>query len=88
LLTDPNGAKITLYFGWFSAPALRGKESQSLKTTGRGGTRRFDGHKRVKRRKRHLLVDTLGMVAARRVEAANVSDRCVGVRLSLISTQS
>ena len=41
----------------------------------------FDGHKRVKGRKRHLLVDTLGMVVARRVEAANVSDRRVGARL-------
>ena len=30
------------------------------KTTERGGTRGFDGHKRVKGRKRHLLVDTLG----------------------------
>ena len=28
-----------------------------------------------------LLVDTLGMVVARRVEAANVSDRRVGARL-------
>ncbi len=34
-----------------------------------------------RRRKRHLLVDTLGMVVARRVEAANVSDRQVGARL-------
>jgi transposase len=38
-------------------------------------------NERVKGRKRHLLVDTLGMVVARRVEAANVSDRRVGARL-------
>ena len=54
---------------------------RELWTTERGGTRGFDGHKRVKGRKRHLLVDTLGMVVARRVEAANVSDRRVGARL-------
>ena len=38
-------------------------------------------NERVKGRKRHLLVDTLGMVVARRVEAANVSDRRAGARL-------
>src|SRR5208282_3528242 len=64
-------------------PALRWSswDSQSVKTTERGGTRGFDGHKWVKGRKRHLLVDTLGMVVARRVEAANVWDRRVGARL-------
>jgi putative transposase len=56
-------------------------DSQSVKTTERGGLRGFDGHKRVNGRKRHLLVDTLAMVGARRVEAANVSDRSAGARL-------
>ena len=36
-------------------------DGQSVKTTERGGTRGFDGHKRVKGRKRHILVDTLGL---------------------------
>jgi putative transposase len=56
-------------------------DGQSVKTTERGGIRGFDGHKRVKGRKRHILVDTLGMPIARRVEAANVSDRRAGARL-------
>jgi putative transposase len=43
--------------------------------------RGFDGHKLVKGRKRHILVDTLGLVLARRVEPAGVSDQRAGARL-------
>jgi putative transposase len=50
---------------------------QSVKTTERGGVRGFDAHKRVKGRKRHILVDTLGLPIAWRVEPANISDRRV-----------
>jgi putative transposase len=54
---------------------------KSVKTTERGGTRGFDGHKRVKGRKRHILVDTLGLPIASRVESADASDRRAGCRL-------
>jgi hypothetical protein len=66
--------------GRLPCPSVVILDSQSVKTAERGGIRGFDGHKRVKGRKMHLLVDTLGMVVAR-VEAANVSDRHVGARL-------
>jgi putative transposase len=46
-------------------------DSQSVKTTGRGGLRGFDGGKRVKGRKRHIVVDTLGLLLAVLVHAAN-----------------
>jgi hypothetical protein len=49
-------------------------DGQSVKTTERGGARGFDAHKRVKGRKRHILVDTLGLLVANRVEPA-VLDR-------------
>jgi putative transposase len=52
-----------------------------VKTTERGGVRGFDSHKRVKGRKRHILVDTLGIPIACRLEPANVSDRVAGARL-------
>ena len=51
-------------------------DSQSVKTTAVGGEERgFDGGKKVKGRKRHVLVDTLGLVLAVAVTAANVSDQ-------------
>ena len=57
-------------------------DGQSVKTAGQGGARGFDGHKRVKGRKRHILVDILGLPIANRVEPANMSDRRAGGRLS------
>ena len=50
-------------------------DGQSVKTTERGGARGFDAHKRVKGRKRHIMVDTLGLLVANRVEPADTSDR-------------
>jgi putative transposase len=51
-------------------------DGQSVKTTGVGGKGRgYDGAKKVKGRKRHLLVDTQGLVLQARVHNANLTDR-------------
>jgi putative transposase len=51
-------------------------DSQSAKTTGVGGPARgYDGGKRVKGRKRHILVDVTGLLLAVYVHAADVQDR-------------
>ncbi len=51
-------------------------DSQSVKTTGIGGEQRgYDGGKKIKGRKRHLLVDTQGLVLKVKVHAASVMDR-------------
>jgi putative transposase len=54
-------------------------DSQSVKTTVVGGVRGYDGGKKVKGRKRHLLVDTEGLVLKAKVKAkvhvANVVDQ-------------
>jgi putative transposase len=58
-------------------------DSQSIKTTGVGGKERgYDGAKKVKGRKRHLLVDTQGLVLEARVHSAEVQDR-EGIKLLL-----
>ncbi|MDQ3808679.1 MAG: IS5 family transposase [Chloroflexota bacterium] len=51
-------------------------DSQSAKSTGVGGPARgYDGAKRLKGRKRHLLVDTTGLVLLACVHAADLHDR-------------
>jgi putative transposase len=61
-------------------------DSQSAKTTSVGGPARgYDGGKRVKGRKRHVLVDVMGLVLAACVHAADVQDRA-GARLLVEGT--
>ena len=50
-------------------------DSQSVKSTGVGGEERgYDGGKKVKGRKRHILVDTEGLVLKATVHSAKVMD--------------
>jgi putative transposase len=67
--------------GRAACPSVVIMDGQSVKTTERGGARGFDAHKRVKGRKRHILVDTLGLLIANRVQPADTSDRRAGALL-------
>ena len=57
-------------------------DSQSVKTTSVAGVRGFDAGKKINGRKRHILVDTLGLLILVAVTAASVQDRD-GARLLL-----
>jgi putative transposase len=62
-------------------------DSQSVRTTGVGGNERgFDPAKKVEGRKRHLLVDTEGLVIEARVHSAKVPDED-SIRLLLESAR-
>lgn len=61
--------------GRFSRPSAAILDSQSVKVSDMGGISGYDGNKKVKGRKRHILVDTLGNLIEVVVWAANSNDR-------------
>ncbi len=68
-------------FSWRKTHAKRSRptaailDSQSVKSAGHGGDVGYDAAKRIKGRKRHLLVDTLGLVLGVVVTLASTTER-------------
>lgn len=50
-------------------------DSQSTRSTAQGGNTGFDAGKKIKGRKRHLVVDTVGLLLAVTITSASVQDR-------------
>jgi putative transposase len=75
LLNDALRSLVRKDLGRRAQPSAAVLDSQSVKSAGHGGPVGYDAGKRIKGRKRHLLVDTLGLLLGVVVTPADTTER-------------
>jgi len=80
-INDTLRVQVRVATGKDPEPSAAVLDSQSVKTAAEAESRGFDGGKLINGRKRHILVDTLGLLLTVLVTVASVQDRDGGKRL-------